>query len=354
LTSNKEKSNQDIDNEGIQKMKTLLTLKLARALFVAAGGIALLAPTLHAAAPFTYNDGDVILAFRQPGGPAPDLVVNLGSATNLDAVPLGSTITLANLSVSQLNSAFVSLNQINWSVSAATRTPTTPYTQNSIWVTARRTNNTVVSSPWFRKVAAVQASAVNQIVSVGQNAATYGSLNPAGPDNTATGVIIPFTDPNAYSKLIVDPVNANVHNFAGTFGSGYGPGDVENTTPANFVSAQLVSRADFYQLTPGATAISRLVGYFDFKADGTLTFTAGVPPSITGINRDSGTGITTVSFTTINSPVNYSLRYTNSAGLGAPPATWAVAPGVLVGNGLIRSLTATNADDNAFYRVTAY
>lgn len=335
-------------------MKTLQHLKRGHAFLALAGGIALLAPTLHAAAPFAYNDGDVILAFRQPGGPAPDLVVNLGSATNLNAVPLGSTITLANLSASQLNSAFVSLNQINWSVSAAARTPTTPFTQNTIWVTARRTKNAVVSSPWFRKVAAVQASAVNQIVSVGQNAATYGSLNPAGPDNTATGVIIPFTDPNAYSKLVVDPVNANVHNFGGTFGSGYGPGDVENTTPTNFVSAQLVSRSDFYQLTPGTTAISRLVGYFDFKADGTLTFTAGVPPNITGIQRDASTGITTVSFTTINSPVFYSLRYTNSSGLSAPAANWIPVPGAVTGNGSIQSLTATNADDNAFYRVTAY
>ena len=333
-------------------MKTLPTFKLARALFAAAGGIALLAPTLHAAAPFAYNDGDVILAFRQPGGPAPDLVVNLGSATNLNAVPLGSTITLANLDVSQLNSAFVSLNQINWSVSAATRTPSTPFVQNSIWVTARRTNNAVVSNPWFRKVAAVQASAVNQIVSVGLNAASYGSLNPAGPDNTATGVIIPFNDPNAYSKVIVDQFNANVHNFAGTFGSGYGPGDVENTTPANFVSAQLVSRSDFYQLTPGSTAISRLVGYFDFKADGTLTFTAGVPPTITGIQRDTSTGVTTVSFTTINSPINYGLVYTTN--LTAPTASWIAAPGSVTGNGQVRSLTATNADDNVFYRATAY
>ena len=52
-------------------MKIYRILKLSRGLFAAASGLALLAPTLPAA-PFAYNDGDVILGFRQPGGPAPD------------------------------------------------------------------------------------------------------------------------------------------------------------------------------------------------------------------------------------------------------------------------------------------
>jgi hypothetical protein len=334
-------------------MKIYRILKLSRGLFAAASGLALLAPTLPAA-PFAYNDGDVILAFRQPGGPAPDLVVNLGSATKFNAVPIGSTITVTNLSVSQLSAAFASLNSINWAVFGAARTPSTAYPQYTIWASARRIDPSVLSSPWLRKVLYGQAIPAGQISSVGQNALTYGGNNPAGPNNTPTGVIIPYNDPNSYSALVVDPYNASVPDFGNTFGPGYGPGDVENTTPANFTTAQSLSRSDFYELIPGDTAISKLVGYFDLKPDGSLTFTAGAPPTITSIRRNATTGITTVSFTTINSPISYSLLYTNAVGLSIPSSNWVAVPGTVIGNGLVRSLPATNADNNAFYRVTAH
>jgi hypothetical protein len=332
-------------------MKIYRILKLSRGLFAAAGGLALLAPALGAA-PFAYSDGDVILAFRQPG--SPDLVVNLGSATNFDAVPIGSTITVSNLSVSQLTTAFASLNSLNWAVFGATRTTSTAYPQDTIWASARRTNPGVLSRPWLRKGTYAQAIPVGQIASVGQNALSYGNGNPAGPNNTATGVIIPYNDPNAYSALVVDPYNPSVPDFGNTFGPGYGPGDVENTTPANFTTAQPLSRSDFYELIPGDPAISKLVGYFDFKPDGSLTFTAGAPPTITAIQRNAATGVTTVSFTTINSPINYSLLYTDTVGLGTASSNWAAAPGTVTGNGLIRSLPVTNITDNALYRVTAH
>ena len=44
--------------------------KLRSGLAVAGGGLALLTATLGAA-PFAYNSGDLILGFRQVGGPAP-------------------------------------------------------------------------------------------------------------------------------------------------------------------------------------------------------------------------------------------------------------------------------------------
>jgi hypothetical protein len=212
----------------------------------------------------------------------------------------------------------------------------------------------VLSSPWLRKVTYAQAIPVGQIGSVGQNAQSYGGNNPAGPNNTAAGVIIPYSDPNSYTALVVDPYNANVHDFGNTFGPGYGPGDVENTTPADFTTAEPLSRSDFYELIPGPQAISKLVGYFDLRPDGSLTFTAGAPPTITAIQRDAGTGINTVSFTTINSSISYSLLYTNAAGLSSPSSTWVATPGTVIGNGLIQSLKATNTEDNAFYRVTAH
>jgi hypothetical protein len=334
-------------------MKIPRTFKLSRGLFAAASSLALLAPTLRAA-PFAYNDGDVILAFRQPGGPAPDLVVNLGSATTFDAVPIGSTIVVANLDASQLSAAFASLNSINWAIFGAARTPGTAYPQFTIWASASRTDPNVLSSPWFRKISYGQAIPAGQIASVGQNAQTYGGNNPAGPNNTLTGVIIPFTDPNSYSALVVDPYNPNVADFGNTFGPGYGSGSVENTTPADFTTTEPLSRSDFYELIPGSQAISKLVGHFDLTPDGRLTFTAGASPTITAVHRNPAAGVTTVSFTTINSPIIYSLLYTNALGLSTSSSNWAAAPGTVTGNGYVQSLSVTNADDNAFYRVTVH
>jgi len=326
--------------------------KLSRNGIALAGGLVLLGSGLHAAS-FAYNDGDVILALRQPGGPAPDLVVNLGSATNFNSVPLGVTITVSNLDVAQLNTAFTSLNLINWAVFGAVRAPGGTFPQDTIWASARRTDPAVQSSPWLRKVTYAQAIPVGQIASVGQNAQSYGSLTPAGPDNTSTGILIPYSDPSSYSTLVVDPYNASVADFGNTFGPGYGPGSVENTTPADFTSTDPLSRSDFYELLPGSQAISRLVGHFNFTPDGTLTFTAGAPPSITAIQRDAASGVTTVSFSTINAPIQYRLLYTSGNGLSAPAASWNVAPGWVTGNGYAQSLSVTNLDDRAFYRVTA-
>src|SRR5215813_14853984 len=66
---------------------------------------------LHAS--FQYNVRDLLLGFRQATGPS-DLVVNLGSVTNLYAIPPGTTIAITNLSTNQLNAAFANLNGVSW------------------------------------------------------------------------------------------------------------------------------------------------------------------------------------------------------------------------------------------------
>ncbi len=299
------------------------------------------------AAPFLYAPGDLVLSFRQVGG-ASDYVVNIGKAAYFSTLAAGATITISNLSVAQLNSAFPTLNGLQWSVAGANRPPLAPgFPLQTIWVVAPRLDPAVRSSGWLRKGQYVQGTAAGQIDAIGFNAATASSTLTAGPDNTATGVVIPTTTAYALS-----PVLGDAGNYAGTF-----QGNVESATAVDFdASAGNLSRADLYELIPGlaadgtANTPGRYLGYFELKPDGLLTFNTGISlppaPSITAIAYDQN--VATVSFTTSGTG-NYSLRASNA--LGAPVSSWPVVSGPVAGTGALVSLQDTNAASARFYAV---
>src|ERR1019366_3811708 len=141
--------------------------KLRSGLAVAGGGLALLSATLGAA-PFAYNSGDLILGFRQVGGPAPDLVVNIGQGSIYDAVASGHSLVVGNLSASQLNTAFPDLDGINWSITGAVRALGDPnYAAQTIWATAARTDVNLQSVPWLRRNQYGQGGPASQFAAVG-------------------------------------------------------------------------------------------------------------------------------------------------------------------------------------------
>ena len=76
---------------------------------------------------------------------------------------------------------------------------------------------------------------------------------------------------------------------------------VEQTTPSNFVSSGQPVIADFYQLLSANNGqLGTYFGYFTFKTNGVLTYTAGpsiVPPTITSVTRTGTT--TTIMFTSV-------------------------------------------------------
>jgi hypothetical protein len=171
-------------------MKEPRTLRDLRGLAAVIGGFALFTGGLRAA-PFLYSPGDLVLAFRQTGNAA-DYVVNIGKATDYNNLAPGTTVPIANLAQSQLNSAFPSLNGLSWWVAGANRPPViADYPLQTIWVTAPRLDPAVPSPAWLRKGPFVQGTAASQIDSVGVNASASSSSQAAGPDNTATGVVIP-------------------------------------------------------------------------------------------------------------------------------------------------------------------
>jgi hypothetical protein len=329
-------------------MKIPRTLQIIRGLTARVGGYALFTGALQAA-PFLYAPGDLVLAFRQTGN-ASDYVVNIGKATNFSALPSDTTLVISNLSVAQLNSAFPSLNGLQWSVAAANRPPLVPgFALQAIWAVAPRLDANLQSAPWLRKGQFVQGTAAGQIDAVGFNAVSASGSQTAGPDNTATGVVIPVS-----SQFALAPVIGDAGNYVGTF-----QGNVESLTVEDFDGdSGNVSRSDLYELVPGTSAggtlntSGRYLGYFELKPDGSLTFKTGSSPPpaplITGIGRTNN--ITTVSFTAVGT-ANYRLRAVNT--LGTPVSSWPVVSGPVSGTGAILSLQDTNAASSRFFAVDA-
>ncbi|HUL51175.1 MAG TPA: hypothetical protein VLU94_01190 [Candidatus Nitrosotalea sp.] len=300
-------------------------------------------------ASFQYNPRDLILGLRQSGGIS-ELTVNVGQVSNYYALPPGTSITVTNLSTNQLTAAFPNLNNLSWSVSGAIRTnDDVSYPIQTLWISEPRTDINVQSVPWVRKSQLSQGNVAAVAYAIGEDGLLYGNSQPAGPNNTATGVIIPSGDPYSYGASMGPD-----GDFAGAF-----QGVAENTTPANFSTAGTPVRSDLYELKPGSGATlntpGTYLGYFDFRTNGTLTFTAAggsVPPpspTITAITRSGN--LTTISFTT-TAGASYSLRYTDSAGLPTPIANWSVGGGSTVGDGNVQSLQDSSADGGRYYVIS--
>ena len=301
-----------------------------------------------AAAPFLYNPGDLVLTLRQSGN-ASDLVVNLGAAAAYSAQAAGTTVTITSLTSDLLTGTFPSLNNLSFAVSGANRPPlVAAFPIQTLWVTAPRLEVDQPAEPWLRKGQSVQGNAGSQIDAMGKTAVSYSSLTPAGPANTATAVAIPLTSP-----FNLGPIFGASSDYVGNF-----QGSVAQTTAEDFDSdASNVARADLFELLPGTTATGtinqpgRLLGTFEFKPDGTLTFTAGAPsipqPQISGITREGD--ISRITFGTVTG-ATYRLRSTGAGGLGSPIATWNSGPSV-AGTGSAASLQDSSTSDVRFYAV---
>jgi len=320
---------------------------LAKATFLAACAIVVFPKP--AAGGFIYGPRDLILGLRQTGGPS-ELVVNLGQVSNYFSLSVGASLVISNLSTNQLKTAFASLNSVSWSVSSAVRTSgDTNYPLQTIWVTAPRLNIETQTDLWLRQSQLSQGNAAAIIYAIGQGAATYGNQQPGGPENTADSVIIPAGNQNAYGTFMTLD-----GNLRGTF-----QGNAENTTPASFGLAGQPVRSDLYELKPGSgpslNTPGTYLGYFEFRPDGTMTFTAGpstpqvTRPNITSLVRNGNANM--ISFTTVNG-ATYSLRYTNSVGLTTPVINWPIAGATVAGDGSIKSLQDSATEADRFYAIS--
>jgi hypothetical protein len=304
----------------------------------------LLAATLHAQT-FTYTNADLLASFRIAGG-ASDLVVDLGQASVFESLPARSVTPLAKLSTTQLADALPTLDGVSWSVGATLRgNPNYGYALQTIWITSPRADVNTPGTVWQNAAQGTLAGSGSHIDAIGFNAVAYGNGQPAGTDNTSAGIVIPSSSPFSYT-FQVGPWGQLDNTFQG---------NPENTTPVDFSTAGLPSRSVLYRLEPDVYphGAGTLVGFFDFKPDGTLTFTAGPPPERTTATKVTwNNGTATVWFPTINL-VGYRLRYTDSTGLATPISTWNIGSS-LVGDGTTLFLQDAGSDSNRFYTIEAY
>ena len=293
-----------------------------------ASGALLMATLSLYAQSFTYTNADLLACFRIAGG-ANDLVVDLGQVSAFESLPARSVTPLAKLSITQLADALPILDGVSWSVSATLRgNPNYAYALQTVWITSPRPDINTPGTVWQNAAQGTLAGTGSHIDAIGFNAAAYGN-GPASADNTSTGIVIPSSSSLSYT-FQVGPWGQVDNTFQG---------NPENTTPVDFSTAGLPSRSVLYRLEPDIYphGAGTLVGFFDFKPDGTMTFTAGPPSERTTISKVTwNSGTATVWFPTINL-VGYRLRYTDSAGLATPISTWNIGNS-LIGDGTTQFL----------------
>ncbi len=333
----------------MNKMKPLFGKMVLSLTLCAGAGVA--------QAQFAYNDGigqngDLLVCFRPASG-SYDLVVDCGPVTAFTNLAVGQKIAITNYySPSQLK--YTGTNNLYWSAMASARPP------GNIWVTRPRTSLNTQSTPWPCKNSSQQGSAASQIDSIGDDAsqiAVGGDPNGTSPTNGNSFVVEPEGSSiggsfNSYSVQI----GAN-GNLAGYFWGDSTSKSLEQSTPANFTTAGQPVRADFYQLLSASNGLpATYLGYFELSPNGVLTYTAG--PSSTTLTAPriisfthSGT-TNTISFTTVSGGT-YTLRGTNSAGLGTAVTNWPAIGSSLAGNGLTNSLVEVITDSSRLYTITA-
>ena len=305
---------------------------------------------------YNYITGDLELGFRQLGATY-ELSVNLGRATNYDHIAAGTTIQITNYTGTIISNTFSDFGSVQWSAfgtSVDLGNPNiVPYT---LWTTRGRAVNGVQSTPWTCRSSFSQPSTAQEIEGVGLSSSNWASGRAIdGTTHTATAVRMPESVTTlgfGYDWFI-----GSVGDWSGTF-----QGNVEETTPSDFVSSMRSVQADLYKMVPNETipfVNGTYLGYFQFNWDGTMTFTAAgasAPPASPqlSVSRVSQT-VYTISFSAEGNNAIYSLLATNAApGLSYPRATWPVVGGPVTNSsaGTI-SFQVTNSASSQIYAVKA-
>jgi hypothetical protein len=270
---------------------------------------------------WTYNDGDLLLVFRNG---SQDVEFDLGSVTNFLGQTNGYTTTVTGWDPTLVTSTFGSFAGVNV-VLLATGGATN-------WLSGAEPDTTAYN---------VSAQAANSL---------HGVINAIG-NKPLYPINIPTAGPNAYSIDVGGQYETSSYDYVVSGGhfsgipqlGGYAPFTVEQAVPGYLDFWQVQSSSVYPNPPP-----DNLVGTFYITSAGALTFVAGPRPSaIAGITVAGN--ISSIKFSTIVGNT-YSIAYTSV--LGSPISTWPVDRNSLIGNGRISVISHTNNNNSQeFYQV---
>jgi hypothetical protein len=337
---------------------------MTRKLTLAALGVAL-GLQVCSAQPFVYKDNDLLLGFRKTGTFQAnyEVVIDLGQGTNFTGLQAGTSISVPKFTPTQLSDAFpnTNLSNLNWSILGDPRVSLAGYPASTLWLTVPRTNLAVQSAAPSRLFKSLQQQTATQISSIFAGATfistTIGNSN---VDNTANLVREPINNDSGLTSFIGSQQDATASTLHDTWSA-----NVEINTANNFAGA---ARSDLYEVRPigaldphtGRTnGPAYFVGYFEFKSDGSLSFTRATtnavpppPPPAPSLSIGTSGSSITISVPTTNG-ATYSLYYTNTSGLAAPASSWSLFPTSITGDGTTKVFTDTTGSSERVYRVIA-
>jgi hypothetical protein len=332
--------------------------------------------TMVQAQTFTYKNDDLILGFRKntPYTENYEAVVDIGQASNYFNLAVGTSVPVPGFSASQLSpGSFASLNNLSWSVFGYyAGSSYAGYENNTLWLTVPRANNAVRSTDATRLDYSLQQAVKAKMGDIVGGSSGAGFISQAlGASNQFNTLSFVRESIATYGTHILSVwMSGVVTPTQGTLNDTWPPsepnsGNLEVTTPGSFTSGSV--RSDLYEVRPlttgngttvvdphtGTSGLAWYIGYFEFKSDGTMTFTrdaASTAPAQVTLSIARTNNASTISFVS-SSSVTYMLFFTNAAGLRAPVSNWPSLPGTISGDGTMKSFQDTTTDPMRFYRV---
>ncbi len=274
---------------------------------------------------WTYNDGDLLLIFRNGGY---NVEYDLGSVSQFLGHTNGYTTTVTGWDWSLVPSTFGNLNSVRVILLASVN--------STNWVSGSEPNTTAYNA------GSGSADGLYSIIKgVGTRPLYPIILPPASPDPIDANAYIfdlsALTKIDSYTYIASGGGNGYLPKL-----NGYSPFVVEQSIPGFL---------DFWQITSAAGTPpppDTLIGTFTIDTNGNLVFVAGPRPSkIAGITHSGN--VSKVSFTTTVGN-KYSVSYTNQ--LGGALGTWPVDANTVVGDGSTDTISHTNSSGTAeFYSI---
>lgn len=214
---------------------------------------------------FTYNPGDLLVAFRS-GSSSQNVIVDIGSASFYENAT--GSFNISGVNAALFTSTLGTMDNVYWSVFGYVNTTGSAIgVQNTIFVSDPRSDILTQNDPNSSLTFSGQGQAISKMRAIA--------------DGATSGYATILSD-----QIIVLSSSLNVGGDPVSYTVGVGPfGDfngtwspaVENLTGSGFSSGSTPSVSDLFQQTPGAANNGTYLGNFQFNNNGTLQFTSVTP-----------------------------------------------------------------------------